>query len=219
MYVVVVGGGKVGYYLVRTLVQEGHRVGLIERYEDICAEFASEFNIMAINGDGTDLDYLEQANISEAQVIAAVTGKDEENLAICQLAKRHFSVPRAIARVNNPKNVSIFEKLGVDVAVSSTSIIANLIENEVTVGDIKTLLTFQKGDMSIVETQIPRKSPVADLAVKQIPLPRDCVLVSIIREGSVIIPRGNTVLRAMDSVVALTTIETRQELRRVLLGP
>ncbi|MGE5653476.1 MAG: potassium channel family protein [Bacillota bacterium] len=218
MYVVVVGGGKVGYYLVKTLVNEGHTVCLIERYEDICAEFAREFGIMAINGDGTHLDHLEEANLDQDSVIAAVTGKDEENLVICQLAKRHLKVRRAIARVNNPKNVGIFEKLGVDVAVSSTSIIANLIENEVTVGDIKTLLTFQRGDMAIVESEIPSNSPAVNVAVKNLGLPEDSVLVSIIREGNVIIPRGNTIIRSIDSVVALTSLETRQELSRVLIG-
>lgn len=218
MNVVIVGGGKVGYYLAKTLVNEGHTVCVIERYEDICAEFAREFGVMAINGDGTDLKHLEEANLDETSVIAAVTGKDEENLVICQLAKRHFGVGRAIARVNNPKNVGIFEKLGVDVAVSSTSIIANLIENEVTVGDIKTLLTFQRGDMAIVSSEIPFQSPAVNVAVKNLGLPEDSVLVSIIREGNVIIPRGNTIIRSLDSVVALTTSETRQELSRVLIG-
>ncbi len=218
MQVIVVGGGKVGYYLVKTLVDEGHRVCLLERDSEICSRVAQEFNIMVINGDGTDPSCLEEANVADADVVAAVTGKDEVNLVVCQLVKSRFMVPRTIARVSNPKNVRIVQKLGVDVAVSSTSVIADLIENQVTVGELKTLMTFPKGDMVMVEVVVPPHSPVANRAVQQLPLPTDCVLVSIIREGKVILPRGNTVLREMDTVLAMTTTETRTELRRILLG-
>lgn len=218
MYVVVVGGGKVGYYLVKTLVGKGHDVCLIEQNQESCQRFAEEFSILAINGNGTSRTYLEQANVGQADVIAAVTGKDEVNLVVCQMAKRHFAVKRSIARVNNPKNSAVFQRLGVGVTVSSTSIISDLIENEVSIDDIRTLLPLHKGELVIVETQIGPGAPAANVAVADLELPDDCVLISIIHDGHVIIPRGQTIVRDGDEVIALASPSAKAKLRQILKG-
>ena len=218
MYVVVVGGGKVGYYLVKTLVNKGHDVCLIEQSQETCQRFAEEFSILAINGNGTSRTYLEQANVGQAAVLAAVTGKDEVNLVVCQMAKRHFAVNRTIARVNNPKNSAVFQRLGVGVTVSSTSIISDLIENEVSVDDIRTLLPLHKGELVIVETQISEGAPAVNVAVADLQLPEDCVLISIIRDGHVIIPRGQTIVLENDEVVALASPSAKAKLRHILKG-
>lgn len=218
MNAVIVGGGKVGWYLVKTLVAHGHQVSVIEEDADACQRLAEEFNVTVICGDGTSLKALSEAYADRADVVVAVTGQDEENLVACQLAKRKFGVRRAIARVNNPKNERVFRDLGVDAAVSSTSVIVSLIERETLASSIKTLFTFKKGDLEIVEVDIDGSAIGKGKAVKDIHLPEQCVLVSIIRGDSAIIPRGDTVLMAGDAVLALTSPDHQDALTRSLVG-
>lgn len=218
MNVVVVGGGKVGYYLTKTLLSKGHNVSLIEKNEERCRRIAEEFDILIINGDGTNMYDLADAGTDRADVVAAVTGSDEENLVVCQMAKRKFGVSRTVARINNPKNERIFKELGVDVAVSSTAIIANFIEHEMAKGAIKTLLTFDKNDMAIVEADIDDESPAIQKSVRELVLPDNSVLVAIIRQGRIIFPRGDTIINSGDAVIALTTVDHQDKLKNVLLG-
>ena len=134
MYIIIVGGGKVGYYLAKTLAPEKHKLVLIEEDGQLCDKIAGELNDLGvglINGDGTDINYLKDAEIENADILIAVTGYDQNNLVACQLAKNYFTVPRTIARVNNPKNIKVFKRLGVDSVVSSTAHIADMIEHEV----------------------------------------------------------------------------------------
>lgn len=218
MNAIVIGGGKVGWYLVETLVRNGHAVSVIDDEPRACTRIAEEFNVTVICGDGTSLKAMADAGADRADVVAAVTGQDEKNLVACQLAKRKFGVARAIARVNNPKNERVFRHLGVDAAVSSTSIIAALIEREALASSIKTLFTFRKGDLEIVEVDIDRSSLAQGVAVRDLRMPEQCVLVSIIRGDSVIIPRGDTVLLPGDAVLALTTPDRQEALNRALIG-
>lgn len=218
MNALVIGGGKVGWYLVKTLLAHGHQVSVIDDDPGACQRMAEEFNVTVICGDGTSLKSLSEAYADRADFVVAVTGQDEENLVACQLAKRKFNVPRAIARVNNPKNERIFRALGVDAAVSSTSVIAGLIEREALASSIKTLFTFKKGDLEIVEVDIDATSAARGRAVKDIRLPDECVLVSIVRGDSVIIPRGDTVLMCGDAVLALTSPDGQDALNRALIG-
>ncbi|MDN5363601.1 MAG: trk/ktr system potassium uptake protein [Eubacteriales bacterium] len=218
MYIVVAGGGKVGYYLTKMLLDEGHEVTVIETDPAICEAIAEELGIMVINGDASSLDILDDAGVGQADVLAAVTGKDQDNLVICQLAKRNFGVPKTVARVNNPKNQRLFYQLGVDVAISSTAIIAQVIETELITQHIKTLLTMKKGDASIVEVDLPADSPAAGRQVKELGLPADCVLVSIIRGDNVIIPHGRTVLEIGDAIVAIVSKKSRNKMVQILLG-
>lgn len=218
MNVVVVGGGKVGYYLTKTLLSKGHDVSLIEKSEERCRRIVEEFDILTINGDGTNIYDLADAGTDRADVVAAVTGSDEENLVVCQMAKRKFGVPRTVARINNPKNERVFKELGVDVAVSSTSIIASFIEHEMAKGAIKTLLTFDRNDMAIVEADIDDESPAIQKSVRQLVLPQNSVLAAIIRQGRIIFPRGDTIIESGDAIIALTTEDHKDELRDILLG-
>ncbi len=220
MKIIVVGGGKVGYYLTKTLLAKGHQVSLIEKEETRCQRIAEEFDILTINGDGTSIYNLADAGADNTDVVAAVTGSDEENLVACQMAKRKFAVPRTIARINNPKNERIFTELGVDTAISSTSLIAQSIEKEVVKGIIKTLLTFDKGDMEIVEVDLRPDAPAVNKSVQELAkhLPKDALLVSIIRGENSIIPKGDTIFAAGDAVIALTTVRKQDELKKVLAG-
>lgn len=220
MLIVVVGGGKVGYYLVRTLLEHHHQVSLIEKSSNRAHIIAQEFPVLVVNGDGTNLANLADAGVDRAGAVVAVTGKDEVNLLVCQLAKRKFTVPRVIARVNNPKNREIFKLLGVDHVVSSTSLIASLVEREVAQQSMRTLLTFHHGDMTLVELQLQARSPASRKAVKELAekIPEGCVLVSVLRGDGVIIPKGDTVLLPGDSIMALTHTGGEAPLRRALLG-
>mgnify|MGYP005839683957 FL=1 len=212
------GGGKVGSFLAETLEAKGHKVTVIERNRDLCERIALHTTATVIEGDGCDLRFQEEAEVGKADVFAAVTGDDDDNLVACQLARTHFQVPRAVARVNNPKNEKIFNKLGVD-AISSTTVIAQLIEERTTVGDIITLHTLKKGRLAVVELDLPEsRCHSCDVPLKNLGLPQGCVLVSIIRGEEVIIPQGGSMLQPGDTVIAVTEPEKEGELKRVLTG-
>ncbi len=219
MYIVINGGGKVGSFLAKILKGRGHSVALIERNEKTCQNLAVELpDVLIIQGDGCDIKYQEQAGTGRADVFASVTGDDDDNLVACQLAKASFDVPRTVARVNNPKNEHIFHKLGID-AISSTTIISHLIEEEATIGEVITLYILKKGRLALVEVELPTEPcKVCDKRIADLHLPRDCVLVSIIRGDEVIIPRGTTALKPGDSVIALTDVDKEEELKRILIG-
>ena len=218
MYIVIAGGGKIGYYLVKTLMQYRHKVAVIERQKDLCEKIANELNVCVVNGDGTDIEHLTECMVNEADTFIAVTGKDEDNLIACQLAKRNFGVRRTIARVNNPKNISVFEKLGVDIAVSSTSIIADLIEQEVDFTGMKTLIKLKDGKVALSEVRVTETSPLRNKSLREIQIPKDCILISVIREESVIIPNGETVLVEGDYIIAVSSVQDQQELKDFFLG-
>lgn len=218
MYIIVAGGGKVGYYLVKTLLSYKHKVSIIEPKAELCEKLANELNIPTFNGDATDLDILTQVEVEKADTFIAVTGKDEDNLIACQLAKRNFGVRRTIARVNNPKNVVVFQKLGVDLAVSSTSIIADLIEQEVDYSGMKTLMRLKSGKLVLNEITITEKSPVVNKSLKDIKIPKDCIIISVIRDEEVIIPNGFTVLKDRDYIIAVSSKQDQQELKEFFIG-
>ena len=218
MYVLIVGGGKVGKSLAKALAEEGYDVALVEKEEKFANKIAEDLNkVLVIAGDGCDPARLEDAGIARAQVVTAVTGDDEDNLIICQLARDTFGVPRVIARVNNPSNVITFQKLGID-TVSSTTIITKLIEEEATIGDIFTLLALKRGKLSIVEAILKPKSPATGKAIKDLKLPAESILATIIRENQIIFPKGETRLHPNDSIIALSTIEQEGALREALIG-
>jgi trk system potassium uptake protein TrkA len=218
MRIIIVGGGNVGYYLAKKLVQDKHFVSIIEKDVGMCEKIARDMNVLVINGDGCDPDFLEDAGVDKADVVAAVTGEDEDNLVICQLAKETYNVRRTVARVNDSRNEHAFNELGVDVPIDSTAIIAKIIEEEVSFKDFVNLMTFKRGKLSIVRIDLTEESPVCGRQVMDIKLPGDSVLVSIIRGEGVIIPKGTTVLEAHDDIIALTTIENEQHLLDALIG-
>lgn len=221
MYVVVNGGGKVASYLAKTLLEAGHDVAVIEKRQDVVEKLVVELpsRALVIQGDGCDASFQEDAGVSRADVFAAVTGDDDDNLVSCQLAKVAFGVPRAISRVNNPKNEHIFNALGIE-AISSTTIISRMIEEEATVGDIRTLTTLRKGDMAIVEIELPvDRCTVCDRPVSTLKLPPNCVLVAVVRpDDTVDTVHGDTLLNPGDTVIAFTRVTSERALKKVLTG-
>src|SRR6476646_12293539 len=181
MYIIVVGGGKVGYYLTKTLVNEGYEVLLIEKIARKVSIYAERFGAVVLEGDGAEFSTLEKAGCGRADVCIAVTGDDEDNLVICQTAKMQFDVPRTIARVNNPKNEELFKKLGIDVTVSSTNIILSIIEQEIPERGLRHLLTLKHAQMAIVESTVEEGAPVANKSLAEIDFPPNVIISAVMR--------------------------------------
>ncbi|MDP2232011.1 MAG: TrkA family potassium uptake protein [Actinomycetota bacterium] len=220
MYIVINGGGKVASYLARTMVDSGHDVAIIEKRDEIVHKLGSELpqSVLIIHGDGCDAAYLEDAGVSHADVFVASTGDDDDNLVACQLSKVAFGVPRAIARVNNPKNERIFNLLGIE-AISSTTIISRMIEEEATIGDIRTLIALRKGNMAIVEIELPMdRCVVCGKEVAALNLPSDCILVALVRGDDIVTVHGDTQLQPGDVVIAFTNVERERALKKALTG-
>ncbi|MBU0744582.1 MAG: NAD-binding protein [Gammaproteobacteria bacterium] len=218
MHILIVGGGNVGYFLAKRLNTHKHIVSLIEKDENICQMISRELDILVIHGDGCERESLEEADIKHGDVVVALTGDDEDNLIICQLAKQLYNISRTVARVNDSDNEHTFSELGVDIPIDSTEIIAKIIEEEVSFADFVNLMTFKRGKLAIVRVDLDKTSPVVNKPVKEIILPPDSVLVSIIRGETVIVPKGDTLLQERDDLVALTLVENERQLLETLVG-
>ena len=203
MRVCIVGGGKVGYYLSKTLMEHGHEPIIIEIDERTCSQLADSLDFPVIHGDGTLVEMLEIAKVDGCQALIGVTGKDEANLIACQLAKKVFGVKKTVARVNNPKNAPVLKELGVDIAVSSTDNIARLIEREVETDAIHHLMSIAGGDASLTEVLLPVDFKFSGRTLAELEIPHEVVIVFLTRGQELIIPRGNTVLLGGDKVVCV----------------
>jgi trk system potassium uptake protein TrkA len=217
MYIILVGGGKVGYYLTKTLINEGYEVFLIEKNPIKCSTYVERFGSVIMQGDGAEAGTLSAAGAARADVVIAVTGEDEDNLVICQMAKEKFRVGRTIARVNNPKNEELFRRLGIDVTVSQTNVILSLIEQQIPNLPFVHLMSLRHADLAIVEAKVAEQSPVLNLPIERIELPPEVIITAILRHGDLIIPTGQTVIRAGDELICVTKRE-REEALQELLG-
>lgn len=218
MYLIIAGGGKVGYYLTKTLVAEGHEVLLIEQDKAEVARLAEEMGEVVMRGDASEMRTMKEAGMERADVVVSVTGDDGDNLVISQLAKKKFGVPRTIARVNNPKNEELFHILGIDQTVVSTKIIFNLIEQQIETDQVIPIAALKRGNIEIVEIDLSDDSPVLDMTVGSLDLPADTLIISIVHGDHAIIPGADTRLEPGDSVIALVSSEREPELRAVFGG-
>ena len=215
MYIIIVGGGSVGYYLAKTLVRTQHEVLVLEKNRVIHKQVAEELGEVVMQGDGCEVRIMEEAGVGRADAVVAVTGEDEDNLVICQMAKLKFNVPRTIARINDPRNENLFHTLGIDATVNSTKIIYNLIEQEIETGEVIPLAALKRGKIEVVEIEIGPKSPVLNKVVTDVQLPLDALVISIIREGHGMLPTGETRFENGDSVLALVNSDREHELRDI----
>jgi len=218
MNVLIIGGGKTGSQLAETLLAEGHRVAIIEERKTVFEKLAALFPMKGLFlGDGSSPSMLESAGIEGIQVLVAVTGEDETNLVISTLAHFEFKVPRVIARINNPRNAWLFTpEMGVDVALNQTDILARLIIEEMSLGDMMTLLKLRKGEYSVVEEKVHPESIALGKRVKELAIPTDCVIMAIIRSGTLLIPHGDTILEKMDEIIALVHSRQAKEFENLL---
>ena len=220
MYIIVVGGGKVGYYLAKELVEEGHEVLVIEKDATKVERIAEDLGDITLRGDGCEAATMEVAGFGRADMVIAVTGDDEDNLVVCQVAKAKFNVPRALARINNPKNEEIFKRLGIDTTVSATSAILAQIEQELPTHPLIPLLTLKGGGLEMVEVKVPENSAAVGKRIGEILLPQQSLIALIVDEDGVPrVPKNDTVVRAGDEIVAVTRTENEDALRSVLTSP
>lgn len=217
MYIIVVGAGKVGYYLTKTLLGDGHEVLLIEQDGRKVETYSERLGACVLEGNGAEAAIQAHAGAARADVVVAVTGEDEDNLVICQLAKQKFQVGRTIARVNNPKNEELFRLLGIDVTVSQTNHILNLIGQAIPERNFIHLLNLRHESLAIIEATISERSPVANMTIDDIELPIDCAIAAIERGNDLIVPSSSTVIKPGDEIIAVTHRAQEDELRRLLV--
>jgi trk system potassium uptake protein TrkA len=213
VYVIVAGGGKVGFYLARELVAQGHEVLVIEKSGARVDAIANDLGNVVLKGNADEASVLGEAGANRADVVCAVTGDDEDNLVICQVAKRRFNVPRTVARINNPANESIFRLLGIDATVSSTEIILSVIEQEIPSQALVPLLRLRHADLEVVDAKLPKDSPLDGVSLRDLRLPAESLIAIVIRGGEPIFPGGATTLRAGDEIIALTRSAHEEALR------
>ncbi|MBN3040460.1 MAG: NAD-binding protein [Candidatus Omnitrophica bacterium] len=219
MYIVIAGAGRLGLVLAKKLNEDNHRICLIDKNESLCNKLAGELKgVMIIAGDATYPEILREAKLEKADVCVSAAATDEDNIIICHLAKELFGIKRTVARVNDPKHIPLYKYMEVDNPVDSTSIIARIVEEEASFTDVMSLLSIKKGRLSIVRVDIPEESPVANKSLKDIKLPPNSVLVSIIRGPDIIIPYGSTEILPGDEIIAATLIDVEKDLIKALIG-
>lgn len=219
MYIVIVGGGRVGYYLARALMAEGHEALIIESEARVCQGITDELGSVCLRGDGCEVSTQIEAGTERADMLIAVTGDDEDNLVACQVAKHKFKVPRTIARIKNPTHEKLFKKLGIDVTVSATNVILENIETEVPTHPLTHLLTLADKGLEIVDVKVPAGSSTIGAALHTIALPPGSVLLLVIRRGGrPFVPDVNSVLMAGDQILAVTPSASEETLRIALRG-
>ena len=219
MFLLVVGGGQVGANLFRTVAGFGHEAVLVESSQARFELLEEEFGHQVLLGDGTELFVLEKAGIRRPpDIVIAVTGDDEDNILICQLAREKYSVPKVIARVNDPRNQPHFDLLGIAPTVSATQVIMALIGHEVPQHELVHLLELRKENLEIIEVEIDSGAPAAGRRVEELRLPESARLISVMRNGKAEIAVGATELREGDQVLAILEPGKEDELLRVLRG-
>ncbi|MHB9112049.1 MAG: potassium channel family protein [Thermoleophilia bacterium] len=218
MFVVIAGGGKVGRTLARILMSRDNEVMMIEQDRRRYQRLTQEFEESVMFGDATEIFNLERAGIERADVVAAVTGDDEDNIIICQVADHKFHVPKSIARVNNPENQEAFDVLGVGPTVSATNSLLSLIEHEMPAHKLVHLLNLKKENLEIVEVMVEEGSPLAAKRIEEISLPAGVLLISILRDSKALIPQGSTELLAGDQILAILEPGRESELTQLFLN-
>jgi trk system potassium uptake protein len=218
MKILIVGGGKVGRHLASLLLANGQQLNVIEADHETITTLEQDLpQTSLIYGSGTDPTLLESLDIRHTDVVAAVTGEDETNLVVCSLARYEFHVPRTVARINNPKNAWLFSSdMGVDVAFNQADLMAHLILEEMSLGEMTTLLKLRKGQVSLVTEQLEASSKVVGKTVGELELPHDCVLTAIVRGGQLVLPKATTQLQVGDEVLALVHEGQSKELAALL---
>jgi len=221
MFVLIAGGGRTGARLASLLLNEKYKVRLIENRRNLLSLLHQELPTEVIyEGNPIDPSVLEAVGIREAHVVASVTSDDSMNLAISFLAKKMFDVPRTIARVNNPNNAWLFdEKFHVDVSLNQADVLAHLIQEEMSLGDMMTLFKIRKGRYAVVEEKVPAKAKAIGVQLKDMDLAEHCVIAAIIRDGVMTLPRGDSVLQQNDEIIAVASPEGAQKLAELLASP
>ena len=218
MKVIIIGGGKVVYFLAKTFLAKGYQVTIINHSRDDCNWFAQRLKATVIYGDGSDQKSQEEAEAGGADALIAMTPADEDNLVASQIADRLFGVPRILAFVNNPENVEIFKKLGIKIALSTVEIISKIIEEKIAFEEITNLIPLAEGKINVTEVALTHKSPVLNKPLKDLDFPKGALLACVIRNNIPIIPRGFTILEEADRLVLITIPDEYEKALKLLTG-
>ncbi len=216
MKAIIVGGGKVGFYLAKTLLEQDYSVTIIEKDKEQSRFCANNLDAEVSCGSGTSVEALALCGADKADTVIAVTGNDESNLVCCQIAKERFGVAKTIAKVNNPKNTAALKELGVDIVISATDNIIKLLEHEVDLSAMKELIELNGDEASLMELTIPKNYALEGKKLSELALPQGCNLACINRGGRTIIPRGQTTLKSGDVVLIVMLNSAEKELRKAL---
>lgn len=215
MNILIIGGGKIVYFLSRTLIAKGHHVTIINRDQEEGVQLARRLKATIVYGDGSDPQILEEASAHTVDVLLAVTPNDQDNLVICQLADSRFHIPKTLALVNDPDNEEVFVKLGISAAFSITRILSSLIEQRVGFDNITNLIPVGEGKINVTEIVLQEASPVVGKTLQNIGMPENSLVASILRKDQPIIPRGSTVLQANDCLIVVTLPENHGQVIRM----
>ncbi|HHU91885.1 MAG TPA: TrkA family potassium uptake protein [Halanaerobiaceae bacterium] len=218
MFIIIVGGGKVGLYLVRDFTDKGHRVLLIEEDWEKVKEIRKKYGIEVVWGDGSEETVLEEAGIEDCDALVAVTEDDQNNLVICQLAERKYNIAKTYTRVNTPGNEKLFSWLGVNVAVSSATILSAMVEEDITFNNLRNILIKDQDKLKLIRIAVQKNSPSIKKKIKDIKLPTEAVLVAILRGDNSLVPRGNTRIMENDVILALTRPELEEDMLKAFNG-
>src|ERR1700730_14665950 len=218
MYAIIAGGGKVGFFLARELIEQGHEILIIEQNPERAEFIANELGNVVLRGNADEASTLAEAGAERADAVIAVTGDDEDNLVLLQVAKRRFGTRRTIARINDPRNEELFRLLGIDATVNATQVMLSVLEQEIPQANLVPLLRLRNTDIEVVEATITAGSRVKGQALRDVEMPPESTIAVVIRNGSAFFPNGTTVLEPGDEVVALTRSVHEPRLRSLLFN-
>ncbi len=218
MYAIVAGGGKVGFFLARELIDQGHEVLIIENNPERAEFIANELGNVVLRGNADEASTLAEAGAERADVVVAVTGEDPRNLVLLQVAKKRFGARRAVARINDPRNEGLFRMLGIDATVNATQVMLSVLEQEIPHANLMPLLRLRDTDVEVVEAVVDAQSRASGSPLRDIDLPPDSTIAVVIRNGSALFPNGSTVLQPGDEVVALTRSVHEPRLRSLFFS-
>lgn len=215
MKVLIMGGGNLGYYLIRHLLEKGYTVELVEEDRKKCERIADELGITVVCGNGTDIETLAKLKAGSFDTFVAVAGKDEDNLIACEIVKKQFGVRKIISRSNNPNSISLMKKLGVDIAVNTTQIITHFMEHEIDNSSVQIVANIDHSSAFISEYSLPQNWSKSGTKLMELGVPEECLIIYVIRKGELSIPKGSTVLMAGDEVAALTVGNGAKKLKKL----
>lgn len=219
MQIILVGGGKEIHYLTKSFIDKGNKVTIVNNNKEYCRELARQHAAaMIVHGDGTKPFILKDAGADYANMLIALTQKDQDNLVICQIAQKRFKVKKTAAVVNNPENIKTFKKLGIDIVISTTNIISSIIEQRIALEDITNIVPIEEGDVSIIEVEVGEGYPVVGKMLSQIDIPKDSLIGCIVRDKKSLIPRGDTVIHKNDKLVLITLTEAQSDVLKIVRG-
>jgi len=218
MNVIIIGGGKKLHFLTKSFVSKGYNTTIINNDPDYSKKLARTHEVKVLYGDGTKPYILEDAGAAYADMVIALTPKDPDNLVICQLAQKKFKVRKTFAIVNDPQNIDIFKKIGVDTVISTADIISSLIEQKVFIEDITNLIPIEEGKVTLMEIEVNEQYPVINKKLSEISLVEDAIIGCMIRNGRAVIPRGNTEIMLHDKLVVLSLPKVQSEVLKIIRG-